>query len=68
MKKRPQREDEALRPSGILWKTTWLPLPLQPITSNSGAPLTFAHCPNFKLRVSRRRRTAGTCLFLTTVA
>ena len=42
----------------VLRETTeWLRLPLQPTTSNSGALLTFAHCPNFKLRVSGRHRT-----------
>ena len=38
-------------------------------TATRFAPGTsFAHCPNFELRVSRRHRTAGTCLFRTTVA
>jgi hypothetical protein len=48
-----------------LW---WLRLPLQPTTSHSGALLTFAHCPDFKLRVSERQRTMGTGLFPTTLA
>ena len=35
----------------VLRETTeGLRLPLQPTTSNSGALLTFAHCPGFKLR------------------
>jgi hypothetical protein len=45
-----------------------LRLPLQPTTSNSGTLLTFAHRPNFKLRVSGRHRAVGTGLFPTTVA
>jgi hypothetical protein len=37
-------------------------------TATRFAPGTsFAHCLNFELRVSRRHRTAGTCLFRTTV-
>ena len=60
------RSTEAI---GVLRETTgWLRLPLQPTTSNSGALLTFAHCPNFKLRVSGRHRAVGTGLFPTTVA
>jgi len=52
---RPQRGGGALRPSGTWGETAeWLHLPLQPTTSKSGALLTFAHCPNFKLRVSGR--------------
>jgi len=52
------------RPSAVwvLRETTeWLRLPLQPITSNSGALLTFAHCPNFKLQAAQlgRHRTGG---------
>jgi hypothetical protein len=35
-----------------LRETPWLRLPLQPTTSNSGALLTFAHCPNFKLQAA----------------
>jgi hypothetical protein len=44
--------------------TEWLRLPLQPTTSNSGALLTFAHCPNFKLQAAQlgRLRTVGTGL------
>jgi len=45
-----------------------LRLPLQPTTSKSGALLTFAHSPGFKLRVSGRHRAVGTGLFPTTVA
>jgi hypothetical protein len=34
----------------VLRETTeWLRLPLQPTTSNSGALLTFAHCPKFQI-------------------
>jgi len=52
---RPQRGGGALRPSGTWGETAeWLQLPLQPTTSKSAALLTFAHCPNFKLRVSGR--------------
>jgi hypothetical protein len=43
------------RPSAVcvLRETTeWLRLPLQPTKSSSGALLTFAHCPNFKLLMS----------------
>jgi hypothetical protein len=64
-KKRPQRGGGALRPSGVLWETAeWLcgfrysrPHP------KSGALLTFAHRPNFKLRVSGRHRAVGTACF-----
>jgi hypothetical protein len=35
-----------------LESTEWLRLPLQPPASNSGALLTFAHCPNFKLQAA----------------
>jgi hypothetical protein len=42
----------------VLGETTeWLQLPLQPTTSNSAALLTFAHCPNLKLRVPGPHRT-----------
>ncbi len=37
----------------------WLRLPVQQATSNSGALLTFAHCPDFKLLVSGRHRAHG---------
>jgi hypothetical protein len=37
----------------------WLRLPVQQTTSNSDVLLTFAHCPDFKLLVSGRRRAHG---------
>jgi hypothetical protein len=44
----------------VLWETTeWRRLPLQPTTSNGGALLTFAHCPNFKLRGVRSAPDGG---------
>jgi hypothetical protein len=41
--------------------------PLYLTISNLSALLTFAHCPNFRLRVPGRRRTVRTGLFTMTV-